>query len=316
MISIIVPVYKTEKYLKNCIDSLLVQTYTDIEIILVDDGSPDACGAICDAYAQKDSRVKVIHQENGGLSSARNAGLAAAMGELIGFVDSDDTVEPDMYELMHTAIAGHDLAICASRRVREGEVPPPTASGTAATTVLDSDGLWQEIFGCLNNSACNKLYRAKLIKGCYFPSGLIHGEDLLFHLSYLPHIESGVMLEAVKYNYYIHSGSVTKQIAFSENAFDEVTVKDLAYVAVKKSCPAYTKKALYYCFTARMNVCRKLYRYGQDDAHTELIGSYRAFWKAHYGEIKALLPMHRRIEYALLIHAKWLYKLCLKGLGE
>ena len=90
MVSIIVPIYKVESYLPKCIDSILVQTYTDFELILVDDGSPDNCGIICDAYAEKDKRVRVIHQKNAGVSAARNAGIEAAKGEYISFIDGDD----------------------------------------------------------------------------------------------------------------------------------------------------------------------------------------------------------------------------------
>ena len=102
-ISIIVPVYQVEKYLNECIDSILAQTFTDFELILVDDGSPDNCPALCDAAAKRDSRVRVIHKQNGGVSTARNAGLDAAQGNWIAFVDSDDTVEPEYLEKMHKA---------------------------------------------------------------------------------------------------------------------------------------------------------------------------------------------------------------------
>ena len=98
MISIIVPVYKAEQYLRPCIDSILAQTYTDYELVLVDDGSPDNCGAICDEYATKDSRVKVIHQRNQGQAAARNAAVKMALGEWICFVDSDDVIHPQMLE--------------------------------------------------------------------------------------------------------------------------------------------------------------------------------------------------------------------------
>ena len=99
LISVIVPVYKVEQYLAACVDSILAQTYPHIEVILVDDGSPDACPQLCDDYAAKDARVKVIHQQNGGLAAARNAGLERATGALIGFVDSDDTIHPEMYAM-------------------------------------------------------------------------------------------------------------------------------------------------------------------------------------------------------------------------
>lgn len=112
LISVIVPVYKVEQYLHRCVDSILAQTYTNLEIILVDDGSPDRCGAICDEYAAKDSRIRVIHQENGGLSAARNAGLDACTGEYIAFVDSDDYILPEMYKKMLSALLEHQVDIC------------------------------------------------------------------------------------------------------------------------------------------------------------------------------------------------------------
>lgn len=104
LISIIIPVYKVEKYLPRCIESVAAQTYKNIEIILVDDGSPDRCPEICDEYARKDSRLTVIHKENGGLSDARNAGIEAAHGRYIGFVDSDDYIHPDMYKELYTVL--------------------------------------------------------------------------------------------------------------------------------------------------------------------------------------------------------------------
>ena len=100
-LTIIVPVYNVEKYLKKCVYSIINQTYKNIEVILVDDGSPDKCGMICDEFVSVDSRIKVIHKRNGGLSSARNAGIEIAKGQYIGFVDSDDTIEPFMYEKLY-----------------------------------------------------------------------------------------------------------------------------------------------------------------------------------------------------------------------
>lgn len=118
-ISIIVPVYKTEKYLQRCVDSLLHQTFSDFEVLLVDDGSPDNCPAMCDEYAKKDSRIKVLHQKNGGVSSARNAGLEAAVGEYVTFVDSDDYVEPQMYEKMLSVAKKHDCDVVMCDCVKE-----------------------------------------------------------------------------------------------------------------------------------------------------------------------------------------------------
>ena len=128
LISVIIPVYKTESYLERCIDSVLAQTWTNLQIIAVDDGSPDRSGAILDEYAKRDPRVTVIHQKNKGVSAARNAGLAAASGDYIGFVDSDDALEPDMYEVLiprnttrplRTADTGGSLRMEAPKRFRE-----------------------------------------------------------------------------------------------------------------------------------------------------------------------------------------------------
>ena len=108
MVSVIVPIYNVEKYLKRCIDSILNQTYKNLEIILVDDGSPDKCPQICDEYAKSDKRIKVIHKQNAGVSAARNDGLAIAQGDLIGFVDSDDFIHPSMYEEMVNYLVSQD----------------------------------------------------------------------------------------------------------------------------------------------------------------------------------------------------------------
>ena len=111
IISVIVPIYKVESYLKKCVDSIINQTMTDLEIILVDDGSPDNCGKICDAYAEQDARIRVIHKENGGVSSARNAGLDICTGDYIGFVDGDDYIAPDMYKILREKITANKASI-------------------------------------------------------------------------------------------------------------------------------------------------------------------------------------------------------------
>ena len=111
MISVIVPIYNVEKYLARCVDSIVNQTYKNLEIILVDDGSPDRCPQMCDDYADKDSRNKVIHKKNGGLSDARNAGMAVATGEYISFIDSDDWIETSMFELLLNNIFQYDCEI-------------------------------------------------------------------------------------------------------------------------------------------------------------------------------------------------------------
>ena len=127
LISIIIPVYKVEPYLRKCLDSVVQQTYRNLEIILVDDGSPDSCGAICDEYATKDERITVIHQENKGLSAARNAGLDIATGDYIQFVDSDDWIEPDALATVLSIAEDHHVDIVCfgfNKHLPSGEILP------------------------------------------------------------------------------------------------------------------------------------------------------------------------------------------------
>ena len=183
-ISVIIPVYKVEKYLAKCVDSVLAQTYGDLEILLVDDGSPDGCGAICDGYASRDSRVRVIHKPNGGLSSARNAGLDAASGAYVGFVDSDDYIDPAMYEKLHAALVstGADVCVCDVVYVDEqgalkGPPIPPMAE-----EVLSPEQAWRRVEladdGWRYVTAWNRLYRRAVFDGLRFQEGKIHEDEL------------------------------------------------------------------------------------------------------------------------------------------
>lgn len=186
MISIVVPVYKSEKTLAGCLDSLLAQTYKDIEIICVIDGSPDSCGEICDGYAGKDARVKSIKRENGGVSSARNRGIEEANGEYLMFVDSDDTVEPDYCEKMWKAHAGTgaDMVICGFHHWYVGRDVPKAPSNPG---IYDTKAyaevflkLYQEGF---LNMPWNKLFKKEAAGR--FDTSLSLGEDLLFNMNYL-----------------------------------------------------------------------------------------------------------------------------------
>ena len=160
-ISIIVPVYNVEKYLPECIESILAQTFTDFELILVEDGSPDGCPALCDAAAEKDGRIRVIHQKNGGLSAARNAGLDIARGEWIGFVDSDDYIAPEMYEKLYRAVqqTGADLALCDYAKVDEAGVPCVQTHVAVPQKSLTGRELLQKAYWTTVQIAWNKLYR-------------------------------------------------------------------------------------------------------------------------------------------------------------
>ena len=171
MISVIVPVYKAEPYLRQCVDSILEQTYRDIEVILIDDGSPDKCGEICDEYAEKDNRVRTFHTENRGVSAARNLGISEAKGEYIGFVDSDDRIEPDMYEILLKRMqeTGADIAQCG---VLQYPGYGSEKSEPEDEVLLRDDALKALIEFRLNSYAWNKLYNSRLFETVTFPDGM------------------------------------------------------------------------------------------------------------------------------------------------
>ena len=189
LISIIVPIYKVEKYLCECIDSVLAQTYENFELILVDDGSPDNCGKICDEYAKKDSRIKVFHKENGGVSSARNVGLDNAKGEYITFIDSDDFVDKQYLERLYVDLKenGADVSICKISCYNEGAtyLKRDVFPGKAVITENKKEF---ENFICryfslkkyIMGSACRSLYKKYILEKHRFDESLKICEDLLF----------------------------------------------------------------------------------------------------------------------------------------
>ena len=207
MISVIVPVYNCGGYLPRCVASLQQQTYQDLQIILVDDGSTDGTAALCDELAAADSRIVVLHRPNGGVSSARNAGLLAAAGEYIAFADADDYVNPDHIMNLYNAMQTHssDVSICSS--LTEGEdkcTPPAVGDGNGYHEVCyDHDSAVCELLagGAVGGYVWNKLYRRELLEGQTFESGIKILEDLLFNYSVFQQVKTAVFVNAKSYHY-------------------------------------------------------------------------------------------------------------------
>lgn len=213
LISIIVPIYKVEKYLDECIRSVVSQTYKNIEIILVDDGSPDSCPGICDAWAEKDSRIRVIHKENGGLSDARNVGMASSTGTFIAFVDSDDILEPEYIEYMYRAICetGADLAQCRYQQF----TGTPDAVGnpkSMCSPVIQSKEEALHYFSShmvpLNHEVWDKLYRRSLIENERFLYGR-QAQNVLFSCHVFGKCNKIARVDNMLYHYRIHSESAS-----------------------------------------------------------------------------------------------------------
>ena len=211
-ISIIVPVYNVEKYIKRCIDSILAQTFSDFELILVDDGSKDASGKICDGYAEKDARIRVLHQKNGGVSAARNAALELVRGRYVMFADSDDFVHAQWCERMHAAIVHNPDAWinCNMASVTlQGEVCPRMKVESCERWIPTS--VYALYRGSIAGSPCNKIYDAEIIRSDHlrFNETYKIGEDTDFNMRYYKHCKNPLLIAEPLYSYYQNEESAS-----------------------------------------------------------------------------------------------------------
>lgn len=266
-ISVIVPVYNCKAYLPACIDSILNQTYNNLQIVLVDDGSTDGSSKICDDYEKQDSRVCSLHQRNQGVSSARNHGLQIATGELVSFVDSDDTLEPDMYELLVRTMQDHraDISHCGFNRVEDGVALP--IYDTRQTVLQTSE----EAIRCLlmgrlfTGSLWNKLFRKKLLDGISFCEELKINEDILFNFEAFKRAKQIVFSDYAKYNYMVrHNKSACFLTPNEKKLKDSLWVNHYMYEELSKSNLADVAAERYlrclsayyrYCAVRKKDIC-------------------------------------------------------------
>jgi Glycosyltransferases involved in cell wall biogenesis len=211
LISVIVPCYKVEQYLARCIDSILRQTYKHLEIILVDDGSPDRCGEICDDYAKRDPRIVVIHKENGGLSDARNVAIDQAKGVWITFVDSDDLVNDDYVDMLYYLVLEYecDCSVCLFKTFREGE-EPVWYYGIPHQEMMQPRKAVEQMFyqEKFDNNAHSKLYHRRLFEsGIRFPKGRVF-EDLAITYQLLLQSNGVAYMDATLYHYLLRDDSI------------------------------------------------------------------------------------------------------------
>lgn len=225
MISIIIPVYNVEKYLRRCIDSILSQTYTDFEAILVDDGSTDESGKICDEYALKDSRIKVIHKKNGGVSAARNSGLDVAVGEYVAFCDSDDYLSADYLEVIFNSLKENnaDCVVCNYTKVLEnGEVVGGSNHASSVNKISTKSDAWEyiikNIFGTQKHGweACTRIFKNEIIQKnkIRFPTTCgNYAEDLAFVLNYSLYSSHVCSIDYSGYYYFLRDNSMMRRSA-------------------------------------------------------------------------------------------------------
>lgn len=236
VVSVIVPIYKVEKYIHKCIDSILNQTYKNLEIILVDDGSPDACPQICDAYARQDERIKVIHQENAGLSAARNAGLDVAQGEYICFVDSDDYVTEKFVEILYVTVKRYNTLLAMCNHVCVNEIGKSLCVKNNIY-VKDEIILEKEIHSRVMKKhthmcvvAWNKIYHKSLWENIRYPVGKVCEDEYIF-CKIVSQCEKIACSSMPEYYYRIRSGSITsgKNYKFYNNMIEASKQRLLYY---------------------------------------------------------------------------------------
>lgn len=254
MISVVVPIYNVEKYLAKCIESIIAQTYNNLEIILVDDGSTDNCGKICDDYAKKDQRIKVIHKANGGLSDARNAGIEAAKGYYIGFVDSDDYINVNMYERLSNIIKTDDskIAVCNFSLVYEEMRKNIFDNNDFSANYLLIDNKDKLLKYSMKNNydtftvAWNKLYLRELFNDIRYPKGKIH-EDVFTTYKLLYKAQKISYTKDAMYYYLQRETSITKQ-KFSEKRLHQLDAlqEQLEFYQVKKEQEMWDITLFYY----------------------------------------------------------------------
>lgn len=244
LISVIIPVYKVEDYLEQCIKSVVEQTYRTLEIILVDDGSPDRCGAICDEWEKKDKRIKVIHKKNGGLSDARNYGLDTAQGVYVVFIDSDDLVEPTMIERLFAASQKHEADIVECNYSCFTDVLPEKENRESETsTVYTAE---KALSLLLNESVFkytvwNKLYRRTIFDTLRFEVGKLH-EDVFFTYQAFGICKRIIKIDDCLYYYRQRSGSIMGS-DFSIRNLDSIEARKRQYYYIKENYPEIASKA-------------------------------------------------------------------------
>lgn len=241
-ISVIIPIYNVEKYLKRCLNSVVNQSYKNIEIILVDDGSPDKSGEICDEYAKKDSRIRVIHQQNAGLPEARNSGLKIATGDYIGFVDSDDYISIDMYECLASQVKrlNADIACCGIYRVfDEGRRIEKTSRHKNEAVFSREEAFIEfQLYDSIGPAAWNKIFRRNLFGDIRFrPYKRL--EDFWYVGKCISRADRISYSPVYGYNYMIRKNSITHS-KFREKDYDIVNVADEVYTLFNKQFPKNT----------------------------------------------------------------------------
>lgn len=309
VISVIVPVYKVEKYLQSCVDSILAQTFTDFELILVDDGSPDRCGELCDALAKKDSRIRVIHQHNQGLSCARNTGIDVAEGSYICFVDSDDLVAPDYCRVLLELLNGtsYDFSFCGVHRFEDGTVPAPEDQ-EETTAINNAEYLQMQFARRTEFGVWNKLFRRELFQRVRFMPGKLH-EDVIFSADLVRILRGGaVYTNRQLYLYRQREGGIVSSQSLRCSP-DRIFAGEYLLNAVEDTCPELIDQALRYAVEYPWMFVDPIYvrrTFGVNETFLKAIQEYLIAHIPKYRERK-IFPVIQTRRMELFSKSKMLY---------
>lgn len=293
LISIIVPVYNIEQYLNRCVNSIVGQSYWNLEIILVDDGSTDHCPDLCDAWAEQDNRIKVIHKTNGGLSDARNKGMEIASGEFIGFVDSDDWIDSQMYEKLLTAIKRDesDIAACSVQMVwKDGSLSRMLTK--QINCVINKQEAQAELLieRKLKQPVWYKLYRQSIIRCIPFEVGKCH-EDVYWSYQAIGNADKISIIDSIGYYYWQHEDSIMGA-GYSLKRLDVMEAYCNRYKYIKQLFPALEKQALCAIWKESIYNGQMAFRYLQSDERkkvfeylSKVLKNYRLRY-ADYSDMK------------------------------
>lgn len=274
-ISVIVPVYNVEQYLARCMETILNQTYKNIEVILIDDGSKDNSPVLCDEWKAKDNRVVVIHQKNAGAGAARNAGLEIATGELIGFVDSDDWIQFDMYETLISAIRKYpeaDIAECETNRTDGRKEPFKNEAKNVAICEKTQKQVLEEFFrihgGESNYGIYTKLIKRKVLENFRFVEGTI-SEDVMASYYFYTHSDKVVKVDKKLYNYFQNQEGVTRK-SVSKRDLEYIDAFGRIHEDISKRWPEFTEYSQINYARANFTILGKMKLYGYDKKDANL----------------------------------------------
>lgn len=308
-ISVIVPVYKVEAYLPDCIHSLLNQTFRDIEILLVDDGSPDRCPQLCDTFAAEDSRIRVIHQENAGLSAARNTGIDAAAGRYICFVDSDDLVAPDYCQTLFDLLdpTDFDFSFCGVCRFPDGSNPVPEKTGDCFS-VTNADYVKMQLSRLTEFGVWNKLFRRELFDRIRFFPGKLH-EDVIFSADLLRTLRSGAVCTSRQLYYYRQREGGIVSATSAKCSPDRIFAGEYLLKAVQDVCPELTPEALHYAVHYPWMFVDPIYVHRHFRANKTFLDCLQDYLRLHLSEYKSqdIFPALLTSRMALFAKSRFLY---------